>query len=161
MADLDSQRTGAAEVACAVATAVGFYVAIPFMLRVHGMLDSPGFFAWWRWAVALRAFAIGGIALSCQIAVLVWSRRHGFRGDLVKLTLYASVYWLLSGGLGSGLYGSSRVYSLRMYLGRYGLAGPVWAARHRHARANAASPPDLKISPRNGGPANGPGGRKR
>ena len=160
MADVGSQRTGAAEVACAVATAVSFFVAVPYLDQVYGMLDSPGFFAWWRWAVALRAFAIGGVALSCQVAVLVWSRCHGLRSDLVKLAMYALFFWVLLTGFMSALYGLSRVYPLRMYLGPYGLAGPSWAERYGPARTHVRCPPGLKINPRNGGPARLGGGNR-
>ncbi len=162
MADLDSQRTGAAEIICAAATVACFYVAVPYLGGVTGMLDWPGFFAYWRWVATLRVFALGAVLIICQAVVLAWSRRRGFRADLAKLTLYASVYWLLLCGLGPGLYRLSRVYPLRMYVGgAHGLAGPAWAARHRPARAHVKFPPALKMNPRNGGPAGGPGGRKR
>lgn len=132
MARSDFPWPGVAEVVCAAATAVYFYVASPYLAHVmNGPLSSPRFFAYWRWSTAVQALALGSIALAVQRGVLLWPRNRGYQADLLRLAIFVSVYWVLLSGLGPALYGMSRVYPDRMYTGPHGgLAGPVWAERH-------------------------------
>ena len=158
---VNSGRVSLIDVFCLLATAVWFFVTPTYLAHAYGMLNSPDFFARWRWAGALAASALGVIAFFVQMGILLLLTYRKCGSTLTRLAMYVSVYWILVAGFSTLSRGLSRVYPLRVYLSPYGLAGPSWAERYGPARTHVRCPPDLKINPRNGGPANGPGGRKR
>lgn len=130
MGNTESARLSVLDILCAVVTVGWFWIGGSYLGHVFGMLNSPGFFAFWRWEDALSIAALVGVALAGQLGVLLWLRRRGRRSDLTKLALFISVYCFLLGSCWSAFYELSQVRPLNAYLGPYGLAGPSWAYRY-------------------------------